>query len=85
MSEDKTLEFDLLKIRHLAAENESSSLFSGKGSGSSAFLDETNLEPLKHPLSLWSELLVAKTEGVWIATTDSGFGILYYEQKIRIV
>lgn len=81
-------DFDLLKIRHLAAENGSNSSVSTVGiCWSSILLDEINLEP--DFFLFWMRLLVEKTpRGVWMIKTVSGFGALHqkqnHEQKILI-
>lgn len=74
-------DFDLLKIRHLAAENGSKSSASTVGiCSSSTLLDEINLEP--DFFLFWIRLLVEKTpRGVWMIKTVSGFGALHQKQR----
>jgi len=69
--------FNLLKIRHLAAENGSSSVVSSGGISSSfARLDEISLDPAF--FLFWRRLLAENTpRGVCIIKTVSGFGALH--------
>ena len=78
-----TLLFDLLKMRHLAAERGSISLVSAFDESDSLviLLHEMSLEPLNRCCSwfgFWSKLWVAKTpSGVCITKTLSAFGALH--------
>lgn len=86
LHETITLFFDRLKTRHLAADRESTSLFSlVEHSGDSVLFAEINLEPRKQPLWFCSILSPEKTPVLEVTTiTESGAGALYRNQKRRL-